>query len=231
VDPHPRQRPPEHAASTRAVADPIRFPSRFGGDGPIGVRIDRPVPLDADLILRADGDAVLLLDGELVLARATPGEGAPTPIAAVPLAAAQRTSPVVAAADHPAPGCFVCGPAHPAGLDLQPGWITDRPVVAAAWSPADDLATTDGTLPEPIVWAALDCPSWYGAAAGRPALLGSVLGHQLAPIAVGVPLVVAGWRIGARRRTTSAGSALFSIGGDLLAVATCTWIHPKEQHP
>jgi hypothetical protein len=235
----------------RTLARTVRFPGRFvgalpgsanggviagtlaqalDGDRPTQVRIERPVPLDTDLTLRPAGDALLLLDDELVLARATQDGTAPTPIAAVSVAAAQRTSPVLAADAHPAPGCFVCGPAHPAGLDLQPGWVGDRPVVATVWEPPGDLADADGVVPEPIVWAALDCPSWYGAAAGRPALLGSVLGRQLAPVAVGVPLVVAGWRIGAHDRTTTAGSALFSTDGDLLAVATCTWIHPKEHH-
>lgn len=60
--------------------------------------------------------------------------------------------------EHPIPGCFSCGPAHPAGLGIIPRFAGEG-MVASAWTP--DGAFDDGgaTLPAAIVAAALDCSS------------------------------------------------------------------------
>jgi hypothetical protein len=129
---------------------------------------------------------------------------------------------------HPAPGCFVCGPANRDGLNLQPGAVGNSGVVATLWCPPPRFATETGELPPPLVWAALDCPSWYGAAQGRPALLGTITAQQLQPIVADQPVIVTGWPHASEGRKTLAGSAIHTLDGELLAVASTIWIHPKE---
>jgi hypothetical protein len=197
----------------------------------VEVRLERPVPLVNELTLTVDtGCARLELSGT-TLATATAVETTPVAPPHVTAEEAIETTPVVPLSTHPAPGCFVCGPANAAGLNLQPGRLPARPLVATVWSPSARFGTADGLLPPPLVWAALDCPSWYGGAGGRPALLGTVRARQLAPVPVDAPVVVTGWRIGGTDRKTYAGSALCTTAGEPLAVATSIWIHPKEYQP
>jgi hypothetical protein len=205
------------------LADHLHTPSHA-----IAVRLERPVPLEHELALVAGPDGVRLEDDDTVLAVAHPADETPPLPARVSAVEASRTQPVVPLDRHPAPGCFVCGPAHGAGLDLQPGAVADRALVATIWTPPADLAGPEGLLPPPIVWAALDCPGWYGAARGRPALLGSIVAHPRRPLAAEQPVLVSGWRQHGTARKTLAGSAIHTPDGELVAVATSTWIHPKE---
>jgi hypothetical protein len=208
------------------------------GSAAVTVRLRRPVPLDTDLDLDLDGqDGRLLLgsDGEL-LASAVPAAEPPTARPAIDLAAARDVRPVVDVSTHPAPGCFVCGPRHPDGLDLQPGAVAGSDLVATVWRPSADLADAAGRIDPAVVWAALDCPSWYGAAAGRPALLGTMTARRAADLAVDRPVVVTGWPIAREGRKTHGGAALHTPAGRLVAVAATTWIHPptpptREDHP
>jgi hypothetical protein len=194
----------------------------------IAVRLERPVPLEHQLtVVTGPGEVRLEVD-DTVLAVARPTDDAPPLPAPLSAVEASRTEPVVPLHGHPAPGCFVCGPAHGTGLDLQPGRVADRGLVATVWTPRGDLAGPDGLLPPPIVWAALDCPGWYGAAGGRPALLGSITGHQRRPLAAEHRVLVSGWPQHRTARKTIAGSAIHTLDGELVAVATSIWIHPKE---
>jgi hypothetical protein len=194
----------------------------------VEVRLERPVPLVTELTVTLHAGSARLEQAGTTLATAAAVEEPPPTPPHVTADEAVETTPVVPLSTHPAPGCFVCGPANAAGLNLQPGRLPGRPVVATVWSPPARFGTADGVLPPPLVWAALDCPSWYGGAAGRPALLGTVRAHQLAPVPVDVPVVVTGWRTGGTDRKTDAGSALCTTAGEPLAVAASTWIHPKE---
>jgi hypothetical protein len=207
-----------------------RYLSAPWGAG-VEVRLERPVPLATELTVTLDDEGARLELAGTTLARAAVVQVPPTAPPRVTADEATQTTPVVPLATHPAPGCFVCGPANAAGLNLQPGRLPGRPIVAAVWSPPARLGTAAGVLPPPVVWASLDCPSWYGAAGGRPALLGTVRVHQFAPVPVEEPIVVTGWRTGASDRKTHAGSALCTTAGVPLAVAASTWIHPKEHRP
>jgi hypothetical protein len=206
-----------------ALAEHLRPPSSA-----IAVRLDRPVPLEFELTLVAGPDEVRLEDDGTVLAVARPADETPPLPSPVSALEASCTEPVVPLDRHPAPGCFVCGPAHGAGLDLQPGAVAGRGLVATIWTPPADLAGPEGLLPPPIVWAALDCPGWYGAARGRPALLGTIVVHQRRSPAAEQPVLVSGWRQHGTARKTVAGSAIHTPDGELVAVATSIWIHPKE---
>jgi hypothetical protein len=195
-------------------------------EGVVEVRLQRPVPVDVDLVLEARGEQRLLLRGADVLATAR--RGGDRSEAAPPVApeAARRTEPVVRPEDHMAPGCFVCGHEHPSGYHLQPGRVAGRPEVAALWTPPADLAEVDGTLSTPLVWAALDCPSWFGGADGQMALLGTMRAQQFAPVVAGEPLVVMGWGTGRSGRKIGAGSSLRTPQGRMVAVASAVWIVP-----
>ena len=65
---------------------------------------------------------------------------------------------------HPFAGCFVCGPERSAGdgLRIFPGAVVEKNVVAAPWEPDTSVCDAAGTVQPEIVWAALDCPSWFG---------------------------------------------------------------------
>jgi hypothetical protein len=198
------------------------------GDDAIEVRLHRPVPLDRDLSLEWDGPGLAVLQDAEVVATARVVDASHAVRGPVSLAAARTSHPVVPVERHPAPGCFVCGPANRRGLNLQPGAVDGHDLVATAWKPPAELADVSGHLPAAIVWGALDCPSWYGAARGAPALLGTITARQYRPVPAATSLVVSGWGVRRDGRKTLAGSAIHSVDGEPLAVASAIWIHPKE---
>jgi len=133
--------------------------------------------------------------------------------------------------DHPFPGCFVCGPEREAGdgMRLLPWAVAGRPVAASPWVPDRSLAGGDGRVEAAVVWAALDCPSWFGMHCFHPWREGGVmLGRLAARIVtrprIGERCVAAGWFIGREGRKMTMGSALYGEGGELLARARATWI-------
>jgi hypothetical protein len=79
------------------------------------------------------------------------------------------------------------------------------------------------------VWAAIDCPGAYAVGdEGRGTI---VLGRMTARVtrvpAEGQPCVAASWPIGEDGRKLYAGTALFDVEGDVLALARQTWIVPR----
>lgn len=146
----------------------------------IVARLSAGVPLERALAVEASrgnggAAAVTLRDGDAMLVTATAEVQAPhaAPDAA-PVAIDAELTPDLAAmasiavpdappfyaltGEHPIPGCFSCGPAHPAGLGIIPRFAGDG-VVASAWAPAGRFDDGDGTLPAMIVASALDCSS------------------------------------------------------------------------
>jgi hypothetical protein len=198
-------------------------------DRPVEVRLHRPIPLERELVVRLDGAKASLHDGSDALATAHDRGELLAARGPVDAEAARTSRPVVPVDNHPAPGCFVCGPANVHGLNLQPGTVDGTDLVATTWSPPRELADARGQLTAAMAWAALDCPSWYGAARGGPALLGTITASCVRPLRAGVPVVVSGWGVGRDGRKTMAGSAIHGVDGEPLAVAAATWIHPKEQ--
>jgi hypothetical protein len=186
--------------------------------GGFEVTLKRPPPLGVNLDLVGNE----LRDGDVVIAEArriTTPMGAIDPVS---LEDAQEASKGYAGfREHAYPTCFTCGPERDDGLRIFAGPVAGRPgVVAAPWTPGE-------SRPE-IVWAALDCPSGWAVDDFQRA--GVLLGRMAAAIhevpRVGEPHVVVGWRIDEDGRKRYAGSALYTAGGDLLAVARSTWIVP-----
>ncbi len=192
-------------------------------EGLAEVTLRAPPPLDRELeVIRLDG-RVELRDGEEVVAEAVPIEGRlelDVP-AAVSVGEATDAATRFAGFEHHAYStCFVCGPDRADGLGIHPGPVAGREgLVAAPWTPPADVD-------ELLVWAALDCPS--GWAVDDFQREGILLGRLAARIDAlptpGEPHVVVGWGRGIDGRKRHAGSALFTAGGELLALARSTWI-------
>jgi hypothetical protein len=212
--------------------------ARALGAGPAQVSLRMPPPLGKPLTVEVGADGARLLDGEAVVAegaRVEPGQAGDVPAAvSVDDARAATERSFFRAIDtHPFPTCFVCGPERAAGdgLRIFAGWIEERELFAADWSPPESLAREDGTVADEIVWAALDCPT-SAPGMNAPGPDGTVLPIVLArlavevsePVAAGADHVLTSWEIGRDGRKREAGSALFDAGGTLLASARALWI-------
>jgi hypothetical protein len=130
------------------------------------------------------------------------------------------------------PICVCCGDelAPGVGLRVQPGPL-DEARAAGLWTPDPAFAGPDGALAREFVWTALDCPgefAWYerGGDGGlrNSALLGRLTAVVDAPVPVGEPCIVLGWRLGDAGRKYEAGTALFSLDGTVLARARALWV-------
>lgn len=198
-----------------------------GVSGVATVTLRLPPPLDRPLTLISDGEQSTLTDGESIVgeaARSTLDLEVPE---APGLESAMEAARGYAGFDfHPFPGCFVCGPerAPGDGLRIFPGRVGASDIVAAPWTPDESLRGADGTVDRRYVWAALDCPSYFGLPTAPLALLGRLTASIEALPEVGEPLVAIGWPIDAEGRKHFAGSALANPDGEVLARAAATWI-------
>lgn len=206
------------------LAERVRTSERLPA---VTVRLTSPPPLDRPLTVGGYGSLLLLQDGSVQVAQATPaaapdlaalGLAAPEPVSAADAAAAE--SRYEGLADHPFPTCFSCGTERSPeeALCLRPGPVGDGSSrYAARWTPRASSA--------PLVWAALDCPGgWSAGVAGRPMVLGEMTTHVLALPEVGVEHVVTAWPAGGEGRKFRSVSMLTNAAGEVLAVATATWI-------
>jgi hypothetical protein len=197
--------------------------------GRVEVTLRRPPPLDTELQVVTEGDRTLVLDGDALVAECEPTDEPTSAPAFVDLDTAR------AAAEHyvglvraPFSTCFGCGASRPPGdaLRIFPGVLEDRELVVAAplETPAD-LLEPDGTLPVPVVWSALDCPTvWPYMSQGITALLGRMRVDVLAPVPGGEALVVVGQGNGGEGRKRYCAGAIYTADGELLASSHTTWI-------
>ena len=201
------------------------------GRGPAEVTLRSPPPLDTPIeIERSEDRALLREQGQLVAEaiRTAVTIEPPAPVSFDDATRATRGYPWIEG--HPFPGCFVCGTdrAEGDGLRIFPGAVTGRDVAAAPWVPDASLGDAGGRVKPEIVWAALDCPSWFGMACFHPSEGRALLGRLTAEIRelplVGEPCVCVGWFVSRQGRKVHAGSALFSGTGELRALGQATWI-------
>lgn len=199
-------------------------------DGVARVRLLAPPPLQRDLQLSRQGETWRLHDGERALAQARFATLSLQAPAAPSLAEARRASQrFIGHRSHPFPGCFVCGPARDEGdgLRIFPGAVEGRDLVAASWTPAANLANSDGRVAGEFIWSALDCTGFFAFAPlpdGAPALLGELTARIDGEIIAGEDHIAVGWMLGSEGRKRHTGSALYNARGDTLAVAEGTWI-------
>jgi hypothetical protein len=203
-------------------------------EGTSTVRLHVPPPLDQPMLLTADdGHAALHRDDVLVAAGAAAPHDVEAPAPVAYDDAVEATSRFRWHHDHPFPGCFVCGPERHAGdgLCIFPGAVVGRTVVAAPWVPDASVVDDAGRARPEVVWAALDCPSWFGLlayeAGATTALLGQLSAQIVRAPRQGERCVVIGWSRGRDGRKLYGGAALFPSDGDLLGSSAATWIEPR----
>ena len=206
--------------------------------GPARVRLTEPPPLDALMAIRTldERSAELILEGRAIGRAHAVSEQweVPEPVAFDVASVASKRFPWYEG--HPFPSCFVCGPERleTDGLRILPGEVPDRDIVAAPWIPAESVCDASGAVQPEIVWAALDCPSWFGILAfGRDAqyaLLGELAVHVLERPREGERCVVTGWSRGREGRKLYGGTAIHGDTGRLLASSAATWIELRSAH-
>jgi hypothetical protein len=204
-------------------------------DGAAEITLRGAVPFDRALTIeRAENGGVVLCDDGRLLVRAVPKDlvvDVPAPATFEEAEGASWTHHAIP--KHPTPTCFCCGYERAEGdaLRIWPGSLAGRDEVAAAWTPHRAFAAEDGSLSREFIWAALDCPSFWGIVQSLHAMPNVVTirlaGQVLAPIRCGEPHVVMGWAISHKGRQMLCGSAIFGPSGDLRAVGRATWLRVR----
>jgi hypothetical protein len=206
---------------------------RMPGDA--RVRLMVPPPLDVPLSMSESAPGNLQMkNGNELVAEAWPARidaQIPEPVSFdAAIAAANRFGWVTG---HPFPTCFVCGPhrEHGDGLCIFPGPVPDRAIVAAPWIPDATVCNDAGQVHSEVVWAALDCPSWFGLLEFEPnakfGLLGQLTARVLRRPRIDEQCVVIGWSIGREGRKLQGGAALYTNAGELLGNSVGLWIEPR----
>ncbi len=194
--------------------------------GRVEVTLRRPPPLETAMrVVRPTEGHVELHDDHGLVAEARVS----TDELAVPPSVGYSQS-VAAALGYRgfAPGftfasCFVCSPERADGLRIFPGPVPGG--LAAPWIPDPSLGDPTGTITSEIVWAALDCPTFFvSTEPGRLALLGRMTAEVSGVVRGGEPHVVVAQSLGSEGRKRFGSSAIYSAKGELCAAARATWI-------
>lgn len=236
------------------MSESVRIPARFNGplasgnggysagalaaflEGAVEVSLRRPVPLDTALrVSREDDGRVLALDGEDLVAEAHPALNfeldVPEPISVE--AARAATEGYRGKTDGPFANCFVCSRTREDTLGVHAGPVEGRELVATPWTPPQWAEDGSGAVRPEIVWAVLDCPTYFAAYIRHaeplpPAVMARFTGRVDAPVPVGEEHVVIAWPLEADGRKHHAGVAIVSAGGDVLARARALLIEPRQ---
>jgi hypothetical protein len=202
-------------------------------EGPAQVDLLAPVPLDVPLHRRRDDADVMLFDAARNYVHARPLDlplrlDVPSPPGEEELEAAAINFP--GPSGHPIPGCFVCGTERKPGdgLCLFAGESPHRDVAVAEWIPDEEFADKHGHIAGRFIWAALDCPSYFGLCEPRPlALLARITASQERPVLPGERLRVTGWELSREGRKHHSASVIHDEAGSLVALARALWIEVK----
>ncbi len=191
------------------------------------MQLKQPPPLDRDLLLLSSEGGWQLKDDDTVIATAAAGN---TDIALRPAPSHSDVQHAperfVSVDDHILPECFVCGPKRSPGdgLCLFTGPV-DESMVASYWTPTPDLAGPDGNVRQEFIWAALDCPSYFGLRrTDLLCLLGRMSAHIDGPIKASQRYRVAGWRTGGTGRKHLGAAAIYDDSGTALAWSDTLWV-------
>jgi hypothetical protein len=220
-------------------------PSRSGNGGYVCGRIARhipgcarvrlfiPPPLESPLSIDAVAQHLRLMAGATVVAEGRPAELDLEPPAAPSFdQAAEASKSYLGFTYHSFPRCFVCGPQRPEGdgMRIFAGPVEGQALVAAPWHV--DASLADGSaVPDAFLWAALDCPSAFALLPARPGMtivLGEMCARIEGRVRPGDRCVAAAWPIRREGRKRIAGSAVFRVSGEIVAVGRSTWIEVPE---
>lgn len=236
------------------VGETVTIPGRFNGplesgnggysagalaaflDGAAEVSLRRPVPLDTPLnVSREDDGRVLALDGEELVAEARPVPDfeldVPAPVGVDEAGAAMGgyRGPLGSQFSQ----CFVCGRQREDALGVFAGPVEGRELVASTWTPPEWSADDTGDVRPEIVWAVLDCPTYFAAYLHHPdplppGVLARFTGRVDAPVLAGEEHVVVSWPIEADGRKHYAGVAILAADGEIRARARALLIEPRQ---
>lgn len=199
------------------------------------VTLRSPPPLNTPLQAVAVGEAIEIRDADQLVATVgtTTVDFKPLPAPNMHMAKdAENRYPGFE--NHPFSGCFVCGPerAEGDGLRLFPGSLDAQAAeagpVCCHWQPSKDLGDEAGNIKPEFVWAALDCPTYFGAYSGRGMVL-AVLGRQAVKLLetslpVNEPYTIQSWLGTTDGRKSTSFGALYREGGECVALCRATWV-------
>lgn len=205
-------------------------------EGAVEVSLRRPVPLDTELRVDRGGDGrVLALDGEDLVAEARPAPDfeleVPEPVGVEEARAA--SAGYRGKADGPFSDCFVCSRTREDTMGVFAGPVEGRDLVATSWTPPEWAADGSGVARAEIVWAVLDCPTYFAAYMHYPepmppGVLARFTARLDAPVPVGEEHVVIAWPLEADGRKHHAGVAILTAAGEVLARARALLIEPRQ---
>jgi hypothetical protein len=204
-------------------------------EGPVTSVLRARVPLDVELDLAmADGAAVMTDSGGGLIGRGDPAAASVLPDPPPPPGVEAARAAGERYVGHQAqfhPICFTCGvDRHEGdGLRVFPGQLDGAPAghVACLWTPDPAFADAEGLATTEVIWAALDCPgffAWVVKEGRHGALLGTMTGEVLRRPRAGETCIVTAWPLTREGRKETAGVALFSAEGELLARGHQVWI-------
>lgn len=202
-------------------------------DGPAQVSLRSPVPLDTQLDVVADGDgSVRMVDGETLVAEAHPGAppGLEIPTAVAPDDARAAMGRYRGLDTGPFCRCFVCGRAREDTFGVFAGKVEGRDLVASTWTPFARAADGHGNVRAEVIWAVLDCPTYFAAHIDDDLSLSFLvrLAARIdAPVVAEREHVVIAWPIESEGRKRRAGSAVMTAEGETLAVADALLVEPR----
>ena len=218
-----RFRGPPHSGNGGYVAGLLA--KAAGGGRAVAMRA--PAPLDVALRL----DSERLWQGETLIAEALVADSSALPGWPVPPTLdAARAASVDYRSFHPICVCCADQLAPEQGLRVCAGPLAGASAgtVAAVWEVDTAFCDEDGSVPEEIVWAAIDCPGFYAwvAVDGRHgALTGTMQAEVVERPRAGDECIVLAWpleRVSERRFTSAV--ALFGADGRPMARGVQTWI-------
>ena len=202
--------------------------ARVGGAA--SVRLRAPAPLGKELRFERAGEVVRLSDGDTLIAEARPAQlelEVPAPPA---FHDAERALQSFRGYEkHPYPRCFGCGPERAPCDGMRVFALPvqgTRASLTAAWTPDATLADESGRVRAEFLWGAMDCPAGFAVvhAEGTAIVTGEMAARVERRPRAGEPCMVIAWPIASEGRKHHAGSAIFSAGGERLALARTLWI-------
>lgn len=204
-------------------------------EGPATSVLRSRIPLDVALSLGSEDGQVRMFDGEgAVIGTGRSAEASDLPeVPMTPTLAEAEVAQTryIGLTQRVHPTCFSCGPerAEGDGLRVFVGQLDGQPegYCAGVWTPHEAFADDQGLTPTEVIWAGLDCPgffAWVTKEGRHGGLLGTMTGEVLRRPKIGEPCIVSAWPILREGRKETAGVALHTADGELLARAHQVWI-------